>query len=136
MSKTVPKFALVEKTIRSLVSSGEAPQSGDFDDPETGRVDELIAAVRDLWPTQALSELDLRRRQMSRFPFCPDHRDKVLGKPCRECEVERLRSEVARLEAWLYRIDGGDNPCRDEEQLRQWAYEALTLGRPAPGGQP
>ena len=28
-----------------------------------------------------------------RLPFCPDHRDKVAGKPCRECEIERLRAE-------------------------------------------
>ena len=39
---------------------------------------------------KAGAELRLRRRQMSRFPFCPDHRDKVQGKPCRECEVELL----------------------------------------------
>ena len=43
-------------------------------------------------------ELNLRREQMSRFPFCPDHRDKVHGKECRECEVEHLRGCLKRLE--------------------------------------
>lgn len=36
-------------------------------------------------------ELKLRRSQMSRYPFCPDHRDKVYGRPCRECTVETMR---------------------------------------------
>jgi hypothetical protein len=43
-------------------------------------------------------ELNLRREQMSKFPFCPDHRDKVNGKECRECEVEHLRGLLKRLE--------------------------------------
>jgi len=40
------------------------------------------------------AELKLRRAQMARNPFCPDHRDKVHGKPCRECEIEHLRSII------------------------------------------
>jgi hypothetical protein len=44
-------------------------------------------------------------------------------------DVERLRGECERLTRWLRRIDGGDTPCQDESQLRQWAYEAITLGR-------
>ncbi len=36
-------------------------------------------------------EIVLRKAQQSREPFCPDHRDKVRGLPCRECEIERLR---------------------------------------------
>lgn len=46
-----------------------------------------------------------------------------------EPELRWLRGEVARLTAWLERIDGGDEPCTDESQLRQWAYEALVLRR-------
>lgn len=42
------------------------------------------------------TELNLRRNQMSQFPFCPDHRDKVHGKECRECEVEHLRACLKR----------------------------------------
>lgn len=45
--------------------------------------------------------------------------------------VERLEKECERLTWWLARIDGGDHPCRDEGQLRQWAYEAVSLQRPA-----
>lgn len=43
------------------------------------------------------AELRLRREQMARFPFCPDHRDKVFGLECRECEIERLRSALNAL---------------------------------------
>lgn len=50
---------------------------------------------------------------------CPDH------------PMSDLKTEVERLTAWLQRIDGGDHPCKDAEQLRQWAYEALTLRREA-----
>jgi hypothetical protein len=35
-------------------------------------------------------ELEIRRDWMSRNPFCPDHRDKVQGLSCRQCEIERL----------------------------------------------
>lgn len=44
----------------------------------------------------------------------------------------RAEKEVARLRAWLLRIDGGDHPCTDEAKLRQWAYEAVTLGKECP----
>jgi hypothetical protein len=47
-------------------------------------------------------------------------------------EVQRLRVEANRLAGWLKLIDGGDNPCTDESQLRQWAYDAITLGKEAP----
>lgn len=47
--------------------------------------------------TRLRIENELRRRQISRFPFCPDHRDKVLGKPCRECEIEQQRADNDRL---------------------------------------
>jgi hypothetical protein len=40
----------------------------------------------------------------------------------------KLRADNERLRAWLLRIDGGDNPCFDQAQLRRWAYEAVTLG--------
>lgn len=46
-------------------------------------------------------ELDHRRSVMSRFPFCQDHRDKVAGKECRECEIEQLRSLLSAREAAL-----------------------------------
>lgn len=46
--------------------------------------------------------------------------------------ADLLAAENDRLSAWLRRIDGGDAPCTDEAQLRQWAYDAVTLGKPAP----
>jgi len=47
--------------------------------------------------TKLREELKLRRHQMSQFPFCPDHRDKVHGLECRECEIERLRIAIMKL---------------------------------------
>ena len=35
--------------------------------------------------------LKLKTRLLDRLPFCPDHRDKVAGKPCRECQIEHLK---------------------------------------------
>lgn len=52
----------------------------------------------------------------------------------REREIAELRAKVERLTAWLLRIEGGDNPCEDAAQLRQWAYEAVTLGREVSDG--
>lgn len=43
--------------------------------------------------------------------------------------IQGLEREVGRLSDWLSKIDGGDSPCTDESKLRQWAYEALSLGR-------
>lgn len=36
----------------------------------------------------------LKARYADNAPFCPDHRDKVAGKRCRECEIEWLNSQV------------------------------------------
>lgn len=43
------------------------------------------------------AELRLRRKQMLMTPLCPDHRDKVSGLPCRQCEIERLERVIVRL---------------------------------------
>jgi len=42
-------------------------------------------------------ENDLRRQQIARFPFCSDHHDKVLGRPCRECEREKANALARTL---------------------------------------
>ena len=54
------------------------------------------------------------------------------GRDAARRQVVKQFSEVKRLAAWLYRIEGGDRPCDDAETLRRWAYEALTLGKEAP----
>jgi hypothetical protein len=45
---------------------------------------------------QLLRKLGLKARYVDRVPFCPDHRDKVAGKPCRECKIERLKQRIAK----------------------------------------
>jgi len=46
--------------------------------------------------------------------------------------IDELEAEIERLSGWLSKIDGGDCPCCDEKQLRQWAYNAITLRHGAP----
>ena len=58
----------------------------------------------------------------------PSYQGEYAG-PCPDCRTKD--DEIRRLTAWLARIEGGDNPCTDESQLRQWAYEANTLRNPA-----
>jgi hypothetical protein len=67
---------------------------------------------------------------------CYDHGGPQAPPPaCPRCA--RLEEENEKLKAALVLIDGGDNPSHDESQLRQWAYEAVTLGRDfrPPAGQ-
>lgn len=58
-------------------------------------------------------ELDLRRRYMAALPFCPDHRDKMKGLPCRQCEIERLQRENARLRFMIENGLGEEDLVRD-----------------------
>lgn len=71
--------------------------------PTPEQVDWLIVEVERLGELEA--ELRLRRAQMSAFPFCPDHRDKVHGRSCRECEIERLDKRCENLRRVAYRED-------------------------------
>lgn len=58
--------------------------------------DPLEQRVKDLEKQNKV--LALKARLADRLPFCPDHRDKVSGKTCRECEIERLEKRVKELE--------------------------------------
>lgn len=40
---------------------------------------------------------EIRGDFMNRLPFCPDHRDKVKGSPCRECRIERLENGLQSI---------------------------------------
>lgn len=61
-------------------------------------------------------------------PLCI-YRDGVFIEACSmHRQIDTARVEAERLHAWLKKIEGGDDPCTDESQLRQWAYEAVTLG--------
>ena len=73
-------------------------------------------------------ELELRRAQMARNPFCPDHRDKVYGKPCRECEIEHLARIVRQQRAALRMAlgSGGLNHVTDTK-VRNVVVAALAL---------
>ena len=53
-----------------------------------------------LEPDEVRRELKIASKKLTGLgrvlPLCPDHRDKVRDKPCRECEVEMLRSAIRR----------------------------------------
>lgn len=47
--------------------------------------------------TKLKKEIELRKAYMDGLPFCPDHRDKVKGMCCRQCEIERLKRIIRRV---------------------------------------
>ena len=64
----------------------------------------LILGVNAMWfrdlaefllHSQLVGTLLLKAHYADRAPFCPDHRDKVIGKPCRECLVEHFAYYVS-----------------------------------------
>jgi hypothetical protein len=59
------------------------------------------------------AELNLRKRIMRVFPFCADHRDKMLDKDCRGCAVERLRAALKRY-TYCRHSNLKDCPCTME----------------------
>ena len=87
------------------------------------RPDEVISDLR--WRIRRLElENDRRKFHLDGMPFCPDHRDKVAGKPCRECENERLRralQSIARLECPHYTQT--DTFFRRAREIAQQALE-------------
>lgn len=89
------------------------------------------------------AKLALKARLVDHLPFCPDHRDKVAGKPCRECEIERLTAIVERI-AFM----GTDKPAvtgsSDAEWYQRIARECISIAarglqgetaEPAGGGE-
>lgn len=59
-------------------------------------------------------------RLVDGLPFCPDHRDKVAGLPCRECEIEQLRGALGRIR------DYADGKRRSVTPLYHVRREALA----------
>lgn len=55
----------------------------------------FVSRIKELEAENA--RLRIKANYADRLPFCPDHRDKVAGKSCRECEIERVQRENARL---------------------------------------
>ena len=53
-----------------------------------------------LEPDELRRELKIASEKLTglgrQLPLCPDHRGKARDKPCRECEVEMLRSAIRR----------------------------------------
>ena len=86
-----------------------------------GQIAELEAKLR-----KAELELQLRRQFMESLPFCPDHRDKVKGKPCRECEIESLTRKLRNARLTIKRLQRDlDNAemADDDNWLLEDEYE-------------
>ena len=66
-------------------------------------------------------EVAKRREIMNRSPFCPDHRDKVAGLPCRECEIERLRSLLTNMPTCTLQFKSN----KDLELWNKWKASAF-----------
>jgi hypothetical protein len=66
------------------------------------------------------AELELRRRQMASSPFCSDHRDKLKGKPCRECEIEHLKRLVKAAKHLILAATGPEGPESWIETRDRW----------------
>jgi hypothetical protein len=74
--------------------------------------------------THATAAFSLKARVVDRLPFCPDHRDKVAGKPCLQCEVERLTTAVKTV---LREATGDlDNPSNRIWPLHSTTYKTLS----------
>ncbi len=58
--------------------------------------DGVAVRIADL--TRENAVISLKARVVDRPPLCPDHRDKVAGKPCLQCKVEGLTRQ--RNRAW------------------------------------
>lgn len=74
----------------------------------------LIGDLCSLFPGKVVQELPteikrlrLKARIHDRLPFCPDHRDKVAGLPCRECKIEELKDTIMRMRRRLQSLDHG-----------------------------
>lgn len=82
-----------------------------------------------------MAELQLRRAQMARLPFCPDHRDKVRHLPCRECEVEHLRSLLLAAKSLILAAkgpSGGPESWDDTRDRWMWYVDELEKREPKP----
>lgn len=75
------------------------------------------------------AELELRRNQMKRYPFCPDHRDKVFGKRCRECEIEKMSLLLKAAYHLLMAATGPGGGPTDWNETRQKWIDRYTEGK-------
>ena len=69
--------------------------------------------------------LSLKSRIIDRLPFCPDHRDKVAGKPCRECEVDRLQRRLDAATELINEIRPKKSICHEYDETC-WACRAVA----------
>lgn len=74
------------------------------------------------------AELKLRRAQMAAHPFCSDHRDKVRGKQCRECEIEHLKLIILAAKHLILAAKGPiDGPTSWEETKERWMFRVEEI---------
>lgn len=74
--------------------------------------------------------LQLKARMVDRFPFCPDHRDKVTGKECRECEVERLDAHLKNWQDDCQAVRRDNTKLRAEVERLRLALKVIIEANP------
>lgn len=86
---------------------------------------------------QQLAAAEIKRLRLkgriNRLPFCPDHRDKVAGKPCRECEIERLQ---AIANDCLSRLQESEEVDKRDDGTWYWCACGETVGEAADAKEP
>ncbi|GAG97044.1 unnamed protein product, partial [marine sediment metagenome] len=95
------KLPLRFKPYHAHTTKGEIVDADDYfavvPDIFKKHADFIVLACNSYFKQKAENKkLALKARAFDRLPFCPDHRDKVAGKPCRECEIERLQAALAK----------------------------------------
>lgn len=135
----------LEATIRALRSELEELEA----DEEQASKLLLVEHEARLKAKAALSvmqaELRLRKRFMDRLPICPDHRDKVAGKPCVVCEGERKDAALRDLDPdqlrhWSHVVERGSyrspNDLDDAFKLTDWLRKMTAIARRALAAEP
>jgi len=76
--------------------------------------------VEHIWRNRCRHDDDHDEPEMS-----PEHRAALAALSAAESEAAAARDEASRLQAWMYAIEGGDNPILDEAELRLMANYAI-----------
>ncbi len=87
-------------------------------------MDSQVARARIASLERENMRLSLKARLVDRLPFCPDHRDKVRGLSCRQCEIERLLARLRDANSCIGDIYGAGEDVSERTGLyyRQWPH--------------
>lgn len=85
------------------------------------------AALSEYKDSKEIRILRLKADYVDRAPFCPDHRDKMTGKKCRECAVESLARALLKVRRKLQELHEAQHPTRATELKVDVAYDIQSI---------